>query len=163
MIFGWHIVWTLFFRTTPRPFSSWRCFLLKLFGAKIEGKSYVASSAIIKMPWHLTLEDGVCIGPQTEIYNLGHVTMRSRSTLSQGAYLCAGTHDYTKRSFPLITGPIDVGVDVWIGAKAFVMPGVFLGEGCLIGACSVVTKDVDDWAIVAGNPAKFIKKRTLED
>jgi len=52
---------------------------------------------------------------------------------------------------------------VWIGAGAFVGPGVTIGEGAVVGARSVVTKDVEPWTVVAGNPAKFIKKREIKE
>lgn len=55
--------------------------------------------------------------------------------------------------------PIAIGNDVWIGMNACVLPGIEIGDGAVIGAGSVVTKDVPDWAIVAGNPAKIIKFR----
>ena len=51
---------------------------------------------------------------------------------------------------------------VWIATGAYVLPGVTIGEGSVVGAGSVVTKDVEPWTVVAGNPAKFIKKRELK-
>ncbi|MEC7839082.1 MAG: type B chloramphenicol O-acetyltransferase [Chlamydiota bacterium] len=56
-----------------------------------------------------------------------------------------------------------VGHDVWIGAEAMIMPGIKIGNGAVIGARSVITKDVDDYTIVAGNPAKQIRKRFSDD
>lgn len=52
-----------------------------------------------------------------------------------------------------------VGNDVWIGHNATIMPGVKIGSGAIIGACSVVTKDIPDYCIAAGNPAKIIRQR----
>jgi putative colanic acid biosynthesis acetyltransferase WcaF len=82
--------------------------------------------------------------------------------ISQQAYLCAGTHDYTKVDLPLITLPIDIGPEAWVCARAFVGPGVKIGEGAVVAACAVVVKDVRPWMIVGGNPAKEIKARQLE-
>lgn len=56
--------------------------------------------------------------------------------------------------------PIVIGDDVWIGARVIVLGGVHIGNGSVIGAGSVVTKDVEPYSIVAGNPAKLIRKRT---
>jgi hypothetical protein len=61
------------------------------------------------------------------------------------------------------SGPIVVGADVFIGAKAFVLPGVVIGDGAVVGAAAVVTRDVEPWTIVAGNPAKPIGQRVLRD
>ncbi len=60
---------------------------------------------------------------------------------------------------PATKGDISIGNDVWIGHGALIMSGIKIGDGAVIGAGSVVTKDVENYAIVAGNPAKFIKYR----
>lgn len=59
-------------------------------------------------------------------------------------------------------GDTEVGHDVWIGAEAMIMPGVKIGHGALIGARAIVTKNVDPYSIVGGNPAKLIRKRFSE-
>jgi len=156
-------VWVLFYRFTPKQLYHWRVFLLKLFGCKVTGRPYVAPSSIIKMPWHLTLKDRACLGPRCNIYNLGEVTLGERATISQEVYVCAGTHDFSLPNLPLVTAPIEIGTDVFVGARAFLMPGVTIGQGALVGAASVVTKNVEPWAIVAGNPAKYIKRREFKD
>ena len=56
-------------------------------------------------------------------------------------------------------GPINIGNDVWIGRRAVIMSGVTIGNGAVIGACSVVTKDIPPYAIAVGNPAKVVKYR----
>ena len=56
-----------------------------------------------------------------------------------------------------------IGDGVWIGARAIILPGVTIGEGAVVAAGAVVTKDVEPWAVVGGNPAKFIKMRVLKD
>ncbi|RWA73350.1 CatB-related O-acetyltransferase [Mesorhizobium sp.] len=59
----------------------------------------------------------------------------------------------------LTNGPIEIGNDVWIGRRAIIMPGVRVGDGAVVGAGAIVTKDVAPYAIVAGNPAKLIRYR----
>ena len=63
---------------------------------------------------------------------------------------------------PLLKPPIGIGDQAWICADAFVGPGVVVGEGAVVGARAVVTKNVEPWTVVAGNPARFIKKRQLD-
>ena len=63
-----------------------------------------------------------------------------------------------KRRANLIANPIKIGNDVWIGSNATVLPGVTIGDGAIIAAGAVVTKDVEECSIVAGIPAKFIRK-----
>jgi putative colanic acid biosynthesis acetyltransferase WcaF len=158
----WQIVWLLLFRTTPKPLYPWRVFLLRIFGCRVSGRPFVSESAIIKMPWQLTLEDRVSIGPRSEIYNLGPIVLKARCSIAQQAYLCGGTHDFTSPVLPLVVGEIVVGEDAFVGARAFVMPGVHIGDGAVIGACSVVTKDAPAWTILAGNPAKPLAARVME-
>jgi putative colanic acid biosynthesis acetyltransferase WcaF len=157
----WAFVWLVLFRPTPKFFNLWRVFLLRLFGCRVSGRPFVAASAIIKMPWNLRLEDRACLGPGSEVYNLGLVTLGARSTIAQHAYLCAGSHDLTQPSLPLVIGPIEVGRDAFIGARAFLLPGIHVGEGAVVGACAVVTRDVPPWTIVAGNPARPIGERPI--
>jgi putative colanic acid biosynthesis acetyltransferase WcaF len=159
----WRIVYAALFRPSPKFLKSWRLMLLKLFGATIHGTPYVANSARVRMPWHLTMHHRACLGEFSECYNLGPVELKARCTIAQHVYLCAGTHDITTLDLPLAVGPIVIGEDVFVGARAFVMPGVVVGDGAVVGACAVVTRDVEPWTIVAGNPAKAIKKRVLAD
>ncbi len=55
--------------------------------------------------------------------------------------------------------PVSIGNDVWIGARVIILPGVTIGDGCVIGAGAVVTKDVPAYSVCAGNPAKVVKER----
>jgi putative colanic acid biosynthesis acetyltransferase WcaF len=103
----------------------------------------------------------VIVGDKAELYSLGKIVIGDGTMISQEAYLCAGTHDYSDVSLPLVTLPIEIGAEAWICARAFVCPGVKVGTGAVVGACGVVVKDVEPWTVVGGNPAKFIKNREL--
>ena len=96
------------------------------------------------------------------IYNLGPVTIGENVTVSQRAHLCAGTHDATDPTMPLLKPPIAVADQVWICADAFVGPDVTVHEGAVVGARAVAVADVDAWTVVAGNPARVIKERQLD-
>lgn len=63
----------------------------------------------------------------------------------------------------VVNGPTEIGNDVWIGRRAIIMPGVTIGDGAVVGAGSIVTKDVAPYAIVAGNPARFIRNRFTDE
>ena len=111
------------------------------------------------MPWRLIMEHRSCIGSEARIYNLAPVTLRARATIAQEAYLCCGTHKFDDPALPLVTGQIEVGQDAFVGARAFVHPGVRIGEGAIVGACSVVTRDVEPWTVSAGHPSRRIRSR----
>lgn len=109
------------------------------------------------------MHNSSCLGDRTHVYSLGPVELMERATIAQEAYLCTGTHDFDKPTLPLQTAKILVSADAFVGARAFVMPGVTIGDGAIVGACSVVTADVPAWTVVAGNPAALVKKRNQPD
>ena len=157
---AWELCWALFCRWTPKPFNAWRVAWLKIFGAKVYGKPFVHQRARIQIPWNLILHDRAALGDGANAYSLGVIEIHREATVAQEAYLSTGTHDFADRNTPLVTAPITVGRLAWVGARAFVMPGVTVGEGAVLGAMSVATKDVPDWTICAGNPAKQIAARS---
>lgn len=157
---GWMLLQPLF-RCSPRPCFAWRAFLLCCFGARIGRDVHIYNSATIYYPWQLEVGDRAAIGEHVYVYNLGRVTIGRDATISHRAHLCAGTHDFTKADFPLLRPPITIGEQAWICADAFVGPGVSVGDGAIVGAAAVVTKDVPAWTIVAGNPAREIKRREI--
>ena len=161
--FLWGIGYLLIFRPFSAPiFHHWRTLVLCLFGAKIGDGSKIHASVKIWAPWNLEVGERTAVGPGAECYNPGKIVLGNKVTVSQGAYLCAASHDYTKKENPLVTKPIVVGDFAWVAADAFVALGVNIGEGAVVGARSCVFKDVEPWTVVGGNPARFIKKRILE-
>jgi putative colanic acid biosynthesis acetyltransferase WcaF len=105
--------------------------------------------------------DHSCLSENVDCYSVDEITIGTQAVVSQGAFLCCASHDITSPIMELTYKPIVIGPQAWVAAKAFVGPGVRIGEGAVVGACAVVTKDVDPWTVVAGNPAKFIKKRVI--
>ncbi len=152
----------LTFRFSPRPCFGWRRFILRCFGARVGAHVNTYPSTNIHFPWNLVVGDWSAIGEEAFIYNLGPVTLGEKVTVSHRAQLCAGTHDYTRADLPLLKHPIVIQSQTWICADAFIGPGVTVGEGAIVGARAVVMKDVEPWTIVAGNPAKTIKKRVIK-
>lgn len=149
------------FRFSPRQLFGWRRALLRLFGATVGRDAHVYPSARIYLPWNLTLGAQASIGEWALIYNLGEVVIGDGATVSHRAHLCAGSHDYSDPSLPLLRLPVTIGAQAWVCADAFVGPGCTVGEGAIAGAAAVVVRDVPPWQIVVGNPAKVIKQRVL--
>jgi putative colanic acid biosynthesis acetyltransferase WcaF len=147
------------FRLSPRPLWGWRRFLLRIFGAKIGSQVHIYPTARIAIPWNLRVGDQAAIGDYAIIYALGLIEIGSRTTVSQYAHLCAGTHDWRDPAMPLLKLPIHIGQDAWICAQAFVGPGVTIGEHTIIGACSVVMKDVLPNSLGFGNPFRISRQR----
>lgn len=161
--FIWSIVWFFAARWTPRfILNRWRAMLLRMFGAKIGSKCRLTSSMEVWMPSRLFMGSNVWIDRGVNLYDVERITIGDNAIISDGAYICTASHDISKSDFPLTTAPVAIGAGAWVAAHARIMPGIKIGEGAVVGAGSVVTKDVEPWTVVAGNPAKFIKKRVLE-
>jgi len=158
---AWAFVQTTFFRWSPRPMHAFRAWLLKLFGADIAEPAHVVvfPSARITFPDKLVLAPRAMIGPGVTLYNLATITLERGANISQNCHLCAGTHDFNRWSMPLMTAPIVIGKNAWLGADVFVGPGVTIGELCVVGARSVVVKDLPPRKICVGHPCRAIKDR----
>lgn len=162
--FLWSFVWAVGARWLPRSMGSgWKRFLLRAFGAKIHKSAVVYSSAKVYYPANLTMDEFACLASDVDCYNVAPISVGKFATVSQGAFLCTASHDITSPTHELITAPIIIENQAWIGAGAFVGMGVTVGEGAVVGARGTVFKDVEPWTVVGGNPAKFIKKRVIKD
>ena len=133
--------------------------MLKLFGANLSGVPFIHSRARIQIPWNLIMQHRACLGEFANAYSLGKIEIQEGATIAQEAYLCTGTHDFNDSSLQLIIKPIMVGKNAFIGARVMILPGVCIGDRAIVGAMSVVSKDVPGNQIVAGNPAKMIGER----
>lgn len=153
----------IFYKLIPNCFWGIRHFILKCYGAKIGKNSKIYSSVKIALPFNLIVGENTCIGDNVILYNLGLLEIGCNVTISQGAHLCGGTHDYKKRKdallMPLVKSNILINDGVWICADAFIGPSVTISENSIIGARSVIFKDVPSEVIVTGNPGQVIKNR----
>jgi acetyltransferase-like isoleucine patch superfamily enzyme len=118
-------------------------------------------------PSNFFIHETSYIKPGTYVQCSGGVTIGRYCHLSRGVTILSTTHDYDHRpKIPydeIVTArPVVIKDFVWVGCHAIILGGVTIGEGAIIGAGSVVTKDVPDYAIVGGNPAKVIRWRNTE-
>lgn len=157
----WAFVQATAFRWSPRPFHTFRAYLLRWFGATISEPRAVVVFPTVKvtMPWNLTLEPHAMVGPSTLLYSLGPITVHRGANISQGCHLCAGTHDFNRWSMPLVTKAITIGENAWLAADVFVAPGVSIGELTVVGARSVVVRDLPARHVCVGHPCRPIKPR----
>jgi putative colanic acid biosynthesis acetyltransferase WcaF len=137
-------------------------FLVRLFGGRIASSANIYGGVRIWMPRNLVMEDRACLGPGVDCYCMDQITLRADSLVSQGAYLCGGTHDIDDPDFPLRTGPIVIGAHAWVAARTMVGPGVTVGEGAVLGGGAVTFRDLESWTVYGGNPATPLRKRRLE-
>ena len=162
--FVWSIVWFFAARWTPRfVLNRWRAILLRMFGAKIGKSCRLTSSMEVWMPSRLRMGTNVWIDRNVTLYDVERITIGDNAIISDGAYICTASHDITKRDFPLTAAPVTIGAGAWVAAHARILPGITIGEGAVVAAGAVVVGDVKPWTVVGGNPARFIKARTIEN
>ena len=160
----WNLVYCLFYKWLPKPFfGRWRAFLLRSFGASIGKGCSIAPSCRIWAPWNMVIGDYVCLAEYVDFYCVDEITIESYATVSQRSFLCAASHRIDSIQRSLIHLPITVGLHAWICAEAFVGPGVSIGEGAVLAARGVAVRNLEEWSVYGGNPAKFIKKRILSE
>jgi putative colanic acid biosynthesis acetyltransferase WcaF len=155
---AWWAVRALFFQT-PIPWpTALRVGLLRLFGARVGEGVVIRSQVNITFPWRFTAGDHVWIGEEVLILSLAPVVIESNCCISQRAFICTGSHDFSSAAFSLRTNPITIREGSWVAAAAFIGPGVQVGPGSMVAAGAVVVADVPAKVIVRGNPAAVAKQ-----
>lgn len=156
----WIVVQALFVSSFI-PGSWHRVMLLSVFGARIGDRVVIKPGVRVKFPWRLSVGDHSWIGEGAWIDNLAPVSIGKDCCVSQDAYLCTGSHDWSAPGFDLITAPITLEPGAWVAARATVGPGVTMGRGSVLGLGSVATRDLEPWTVYAGVPATAIKQRAI--
>lgn len=165
----WEVVRVLFCYPSPFFMRRWRRFVTSLYahlymgGGKIHNLASLASNCKIDYPWNVEIGELSSIGNGAWIYALDKIAIGKNVCIGEDVRLLTGTHDISSPYFDLMTKPIAIKDNAWVATGAIVLPGVTIGEGVIVAAGAVVTKDVEPWTVVGGNPAKFIKKRVLTD
>ena len=155
----WMMTWCLLASWTPPSFNGWRRILLLLFGARMARNARVSSSARIWYPPNLEMAEHACLGPRVNCYNMARISLGPYALASQGAHLCAGTHDIDDPHFQLLAKPITMMERSWVAADGFVGPGVTIGTGAVLGARGVAFGTLEPWTVYIGNPAQKVRKR----
>ena len=116
--------------------------------------------ARVDYPWNVSIGHS-SVDNGAWIYALARIMIGDNVCIGEDVRLLTGTHDIESPHFDLVIRPITIADNVWIATGAIILPGVSIGEGSVVAAGAVVTKDVEPWTVVGGNPAKFIKQRVL--
>jgi putative colanic acid biosynthesis acetyltransferase WcaF len=155
----WWIVQALLFHTSPQFLYGWRCWLLRLFGAKIGKGVIIRPSVRVTYPWKLEIGDRAWVGDYAELYTLDRITIGEDAVVSQYSKLVTGSHDFDRPTFDMVTKPIVIEKQAWVAADCFIAPGVTVGKGAVVLARSLVTRDVPEFMVVAGQPAVVKRRR----
>ena len=114
---AWMVVRTTLFRPSFHNWYGWRRFVLRLMGAKVGAGVRVRETAHIEIPWNLEIGDDTVVGHEAILYSLGKIRLGRKVTISQYAHLCAGTHDPSDPTFPLLTPPVTVEDGAWVATE----------------------------------------------
>ncbi len=158
------LIWIIFqalFITSFIPGSIHRRILLRWFGATIGQGVIIKPGLKVKFPWRLNIGNHSWIGEKVWIDNLVTVKIGDNCCISQEAYLCTGSHNWSATSFDLITKPITIQDYAWICARSNIGPGVIIGEGAVLTMGSTSGKNLESWQIYRGNPAVSIGQRNI--
>jgi putative colanic acid biosynthesis acetyltransferase WcaF len=130
----WNVAYLFLFKPSPKPFFLFRVLILRLFFARIHHSAKIYPTAIIWAPWNLVMDSKSCIGELVNCYSVDKIVIGSESTVSQGSFLCTASKDFYDRSMGLLTGPISIGKNTWIGANVFIGPGSEIRDDVIICA-----------------------------
>lgn len=128
-------------------------------------KSDIPGADILGDKKLVKIGERVSFGGNVSIMANAPVEIGSDSLIASGVKILTSTHDSTQNPMwkARIDRPVHIGSSVWIGTNAIIMPGIRIGNNSIIGAGSIVNKHVPEGVIVAGNPARFIRKREAGD
>ncbi|AKD05424.1 hypothetical protein PKOR_00700 [Pontibacter korlensis] len=158
----WSVINSTVYRYSPFFFRKFRVALVKAFGGKIEWSCSLDRRSRIDHPWNLIMGDLSSLGEDSWAYCLDKILIGEKCCIGKDVYLLTGSHDVSTESFDLLTRPIKIKSNTWIATGCYILPGVELGSFNVVAAGSVVTKSFDDNCIVGGNPAKYIKDRSIK-
>jgi putative colanic acid biosynthesis acetyltransferase WcaF len=154
LIMLWWLVQAIAFPLSLHNFSGFRCWLLRLFGAKIGQGVLIRPTARFTYPWKITIGDHSWVGDDVVFYSVDEIIIGSHTVISQECYLCTGSHNIQQETFPLTTAPIKIGNGAWVATDCFVAPGVTIGANSVIGARSSVFRDIPPQQVAWGTPCK---------
>lgn len=159
---AWIAARSLLFDHGPVPMSRIRSEVLRRFQAEIGEGVVIRRGLRVTFPWKLRTGDHCWLGEDAWLLNLAAITLGNNVVVSQRAFLCTGNHDWASQTFDLRASPIEIEDGAWIGASAFIGPGVKIGSHCVVTAGSVVTSDLPPWMVCGGNPCRPIKPRAIK-
>lgn len=145
------------------PSHAFRQTIFKLAGMKIGSKSFIHIGLRTYEPNNISIGKGSIIGDHATLDGRNKLIIGNHVDIASEVMIFNASRDIHTQHFKLVTKPVKIGDYVFIGPRAIILPGVKVGIGAVIGAGAVVTKDVSDYTLVGGVPAKVIKDRKAKD
>lgn len=136
--------------------------LLRPLLGSLGKNSYIHHDVHIEIPGNISIGNNVLIPKYTDMKGMGKIYIGNNILFGPYVSFYTNRHEFKKSSIPISDQPstqgiIRVGNDSWIGGNVIFLPNISIGNHCVVGAGSVVTKSIPDYVVVVGNPAKIIK------
>ena len=139
-----------------------RRFFYRLGGIKIGKGSTIHTGARFYDPRNINIGDDTIIGEGVTLDGRAKLTIGSHVDVATEVMIFNSQHEVDSDNFTAYDRPVEIGDYVFIGPRAIILPGVKIGEGAIIAAAAVVSREVAPYAIVGGVPAKIIGERKLK-
>lgn len=137
-----------------------RKWFLQIMGAKIGKHTFPCRRVEVLLPKGLHLAENVSIGWFAELDARGGIYVDHNTNISSHVIMITGSHDIDDPNFTADFKPIKIGHHCWLGTGAIVLQGVTIGDGAVLAAGAVATKDIPPFEVWGGVPARFIRKRS---
>ncbi|CAN5343938.1 N/A [soil metagenome] len=145
------------------PFHGFRTFCYKLAGIKIGRKTSIHMWANFFTPHNIQIGDDTIIGNSIFMDGRASLKIGNHVDIASEVMIYNSEHDLDSETFKAREEAVEIGDYVFIGPRVIILPGVKIGKGAVVAAGAVVTKDVNDYEIVGGVPAKVIGERKNKD
>lgn len=146
-----------------KRFIKYKVYRLKYYkftsgSGKIEENVYIDKKCIIGAPQNISIGKGTVI-TKANLDARGGIEIENNCIINDGVKIISATHDYNSSTYDLIKKKVKIGEYSWLATDSMILPGVTIGKGAIVGAGTVVAKDIPEMAICVGNPAKIIGYR----
>lgn len=145
------------------PIHTIRILAYKLDGVKIGKKVHIHMGTQFFNPSNIAIDDGTIIGQNAFLDGRDKLIIGKHTDIASDVLIYNSEHDISAEDFVPVHAPVEIGDYVFIGPRVIILPGVKIGKGAVVGAGAVVTKDVAEFEIAGGVPAKPIGERKLKD
>lgn len=145
------------------PSNTVRLAAMRAWGATIGRDVAVHHGAQVRAARRLVIDDDVFIAEGVVLDARGGISIGASTSINSGVQIWTAQHDWRAPDFAYVAAPVRIGHHAWISARAILLPGVTVGDGAVVAAGSVVTRDVEPWTLVGGNPARHLRDRPVVD